>query len=315
MMNRMEDAQPVAEKEKRTRSGIVITEGDLHMLMLIHEHQMLRIEQVEALTGRTYTRVHRRLKGLYDAGYLNRIEAPLKKDIYHLGRAALHLLLSHGVITEEEAERRSREHELRPATLDHEMLITNIHVAFQLAARSGSVKLLSWQEGAAVRHTFKEGGFLSRKVIIQPDAVFQLEETRGPHGAHRSTFYAEIDRSTMPIQQREGSRRFLDKVEKYCQLIETGRPFETNDIFRILTLTLTRERSANLATETEAFLVHNRLTKFRKYFLFGSLTDVSLTEPATLLDPVFYQPGDTASRPLFPTPPGSPLQNSQQNIK
>jgi DNA-binding Lrp family transcriptional regulator len=311
----MEDVKSVAEREKKTRSGMVITDRDLEILMFIHEHQMLRIEQLEALTGRTYTRVHRRLKGLFDAGYLNRIEAPLKKDIYHLGRAALNLLLSHSLISEEEAERRSREHELRPATLDHEMLITDIHVAFELAARSGAVKLLSWQEGAAVRHTFKTGGFLSRKVTIQPDAIFQLEDTRVPSGSNRYTFYAEIDRSTMPIQQREGSRRFLDKIEKYCQLIETGRPFETNDVFRILTLTLTRERSNNLSAETEAFLVHNHLTKFRKYFLFGSLTDVSLTEPATLLDPVFHRPGDSAPYPLFPAPQRSPLQKSKQNIK
>src|ERR1700760_3505554 len=116
----MEEPQRVAEgkgKRKATAKRTVITGRDIEILKFINDYRLLRIEQLEALTGRTYTRVHRRLKGLFDVGFFNRIRVPQKKDIYHASRPALKLLLSHGLITEDEALRRSREHELRPATL------------------------------------------------------------------------------------------------------------------------------------------------------------------------------------------------------
>src|SRR3982750_4037422 len=98
----MEEPQRVAEGKRKRRTRTIVTEDDLKILKFIHDYRLLRIEQLEALTGRTYTRVHHRVKGLFDAGYLKRREVPQKKDIYYVGRRALELLLSHGLISEEE---------------------------------------------------------------------------------------------------------------------------------------------------------------------------------------------------------------------
>jgi hypothetical protein len=107
----------------------------------------------------------------------------------------------------------------------------------------------------------------------------------------------------MPIRSRVGSQRFRDKIERYRWFIDRGRAFEKYGVrsIRILTLTLTHDRRDNLCADTDAFLVENNLTRLRKFFLFGSLKDLPLREPATILEPVFRRPGDPNPYPLFPT--------------
>jgi hypothetical protein len=58
-------------------------------------------------------------------------------------------------------------------------------------------------------------------------------------------------------------------------------------------------RRDNLCADTDAFLLENNRAGLRKFFLFGSLTDVSLKEPAAAFAPVFRQPGDRQPHPLF----------------
>jgi hypothetical protein len=301
----MEEERVAEEKEKGVRKGLVITDGDLAILRFIHDYRLVRICDLELLTGRKYQRLHGRLKGLFDHHYLGRLERPLQKDIYYIRRPGLGLLLSQGLITDEEAERRVREGELKSEPfLAHELMLAGVHLALELAARQGPLQLVSWREGEAVRETFKTG-FLSRPVTIQPDAVFQLEDTRLPQGKNCRMFYLEADRSTMPIQPRPGSQRFLDKIERYCQFFGSGRPFAlSGSSIRILTLTLTNARRDNLAADTHTFLTEKGLTKFRKYFLFGSLADVSPNDPATLVHLALRRPGDSKSYPLSPVSMG-----------
>jgi hypothetical protein len=248
----MEEERVAEGTGKQARKGLVITDGDLAILTFIHDYRLVRIRDLELLTGRKYQRLHGRLKGLFDHRYLGRLERPLQKDIYYIRRPGLGLLLSHGLITDEEAERRVCEGELKSEQfLAHELTLAGVHLAFELAARPGPLRLVSWREGEAVRETFRTGGFLSRTVTIQPDAVFQLEDTRLPQAKNGRAFYLEADRSTMPIQPRPGSQRFLDKIERYCQFFGSGRPFAlSGSSIRILTLTLTNARRDNLAADT-----------------------------------------------------------------
>lgn len=297
----MEGDKRVAEK--RRRRGFVVTEGDIDILKFLHDFRLLRIEHVALLTGRSYTRVHRRLKGLLDSGLLRRIEAPQTKDIYHLGKPGLERLLLEGLITEEEALRRNRSHELRPATLAHEMMIADIHIALELCCRDEALKLFSWEEGESIRDTFEAGGMMPRKIVVQPDAFFQLKDTRFPDGQNRRSYFLEADRSTMGTKPRAGSQRFRDKIERYRWFIDTSRAFERHRVksIRIVTLTLTAQRRDNLCTDTDAYLRENDLTRLRKFFLFASMRDV-LSE-AAILGPVFKRPGDSGTVPLFPALP------------
>jgi hypothetical protein len=109
--------------------------------------------------------------------------------------------------------RRSREHELRPATLDHEIMIADIHIALELATREGPIKLITWTEGDTIRDTFDAGGMPPHKVTIQPDAFFQLKDTRLPDGPEPAALLsrsrslddahpAAAGKSTLPRQDR-----------------------------------------------------------------------------------------------------------------
>jgi Replication-relaxation len=307
MISRMDEIERVAKKmeQKRTSRGFVVTESDIDILAHIHQYRILRIEQIEALTSRTYTRVHRRVKGLFDERFLNRLSRAQKPDLYHIAERGVALLLAHGRITDDDAERRRREHELQPTTLDHEMKISDIHVTLELATRAGPMELVTWREGESLRDTFEVGGVFgvgARKVTIQPDAFFQLKDTRRPAGNNSRSFFLEVDRSTMPTKPRTGSQRFRDKVERYRFFIERGRAFERYGVqsIRIVTMTLTPERRNNLCADTEKFLAENNLTKLRKFFLFGSPTDISLAQPQGILAPVFLRPSEQNPYPLFP---------------
>lgn len=298
----MDEIERVAKKtegKRRSRGGFVVTEGDVEILEYVHQYRLLRIEQIEALTSRTYTRVHRRMKGLFDERFLNRLSRAQKPDIYHIAERGIALLLVHGRITDEDAERRRREHELRPATLDHEMNIADVHVTLELATRAGPMELVTWREGESLRETFDVG---VRKVTIQPDAFFQLKDTRRPAGNNSRSFFLEVDRSTMATKSRAGSQRFRDKIERYRWFLESGRPFEKYGVqaLRIVTITLTSARRDNLRADTEKFLAENNLVKLGKFFLFGSLTDISFAEPQGVFAPVFFRPNHQKPYPLFP---------------
>jgi hypothetical protein len=294
-------AGEVQDRSADRKRGIVVTDGDINILKLIYDYRLLRIPHIEALTGRTYTRVHRRLKGLYDAGYLKRRSAPQTKDIYHMGRKGLALLLSDGRITEEEALRRGREHELRPQTLEHEMMIADIHVMLELATREGPSDLMSWREGEDTRDSFdvSEHG-VPRRVVIAPDAFFQLKDTR--LNAVRS-FFLEADRSTMVNIPRPGSQRFRDKIDRYRWFIQADRPLQRYgaSAVRVLTVTLTPARRDNLCSDADTFLLEHDAPRLRKSFLYGSLKDVSIERPESILAPIFRRPGSDKPFPLFPT--------------
>jgi len=65
-------------------------------------------------------------------------------------------------------------------------------------------------------------------------------------------------------------------------------------------VTLTRARSDNLCADTDAFLTQTNSPRLRKSFLFGSLKDISIADPQTILAPVFRRPGSEKAFPLLP---------------
>jgi hypothetical protein len=286
------------EKSPRPKAlrRIAITGGDIEILKFIHDYRLLRIRELELLTGRKYQRVHGRLKGLLDNGYLGRIELPWKKDIYYIARPGLSILLREGLITDEEADRRVREGELKDEVfLDHEMMLAGLHVMLTLVTRDSHIQLITWKEGKGIHDSFKvvhDGKY--QEVSIQPDAFFTLRHTLRPEGKNTRSFLLEADRSTMPKKERPGSRRFNDKIRKYEHYIREGRPFKALGIpnIRILTVTLTRLRRDSLVRDAADILDET----YRKYFLFGTLQDLSFEESATIFNPVFVRPGDAETR-------------------
>lgn len=281
--------------------GLVLTNDDVRILHFIEEYRLLYIDHVCALTGRTYTRIHKRLKGMFDAGYLNRIDLPQQKDVYYITRAGLHVLLRNGFINEEEAERRIREHELKSSDLlNHELMIASIHVMLAIATEHSTVRLSGWAQGVELRDTVMvvEDG-RAEKRTLEPDAFFTLTDTTRPADRASRSFFLEADRSSMPVVRRSGSRRMQDKFLRYKAYIESGGHTKKYGIHtvRILTITETPRRRDSLATDIAPLIAEG----FWKYFLFGTIADLPLADLQAILTDVFVRPGVTGKQyPLMP---------------
>src|SRR5687767_2352943 len=107
---RSEERDENAAGSKRLK----LTADDTLIFKLISEYRLLRLEHLEALTGRSYKRLHRRIFRLVQSDYLVPLPTvlPGKKIIYRLGKKALRVLVEQGNADLETVEERSRLHEL-----------------------------------------------------------------------------------------------------------------------------------------------------------------------------------------------------------
>jgi hypothetical protein len=301
--------QELVAGEIKAPKHVMLTEGNLTLLRLIHTYRLLRISDLELLTGRTYSKLHRKLKARAENRYLIRIRRPLEKHIYYITQAGLAALLEAGLISEEAAERRVREGEIKSDEfLSHELMLSSFHIRLELATSHSPIRLTDWREGKEIHFSFPvTANGAQQEIRIEPDAFFTLQDARRPEGKQRRHFVLEADRSTMPKQQRPGSRRMGDKFQKYeLSITPESHIFKKYDvkIIRVLTVTRTHARRDSLAaTATELIAESNR-----RYFLFGSLEDLA-DDPASIFHPVFRQPGDAKpGRELMP-----PLAENQPN--
>jgi hypothetical protein len=301
MKSPRQELVPEEEVQAKAPKHIMLTKGNLTLLRLIHTYRLLRIRDLELLTARAYQRLHRRLKALADNRYLGRLRRPLKKDIYYIARLGLAALLEEGWISDEEAERRVREGELKSDEfLNHELMIADLHVILELAISHSPMRLMEWKEGKEIHFSFPAVvNGQAQEIQIEPDAFFTLQDTRRPEGKNTRSFVLEADRSTMGKKERPGSRRMSDKFQKYEYSLRESRIFKKYEVTAIRVLTVTRTQSRRDSLAATASQLMNET--YRKYFLFGSLEDLSFDDPASLFHPVFQRPGEVkAARELMP---------------
>jgi hypothetical protein len=288
---------PVPSKGKR----FLLVDGDMTILKAVYEFRFLRREHLSALTGRPAKRLHRRLLGLVENGYLLVTRLPQQKHIYSLGRAGVTALITEGVIKDESAFRRIRTSELKELFLKHEMMIVDHHVRLQLAGRVGELHLVHWEEG---RGLFDAVMIADRhglvKLPVRPDAFFTLEDTRRDEGQNRFHFFLEIDRSTMP------HAAFREKIRAYRHYREQGLHAKKMGIksFRVLTVTLTATRARNLCDLAGAMLPEGS----RKHFLFTAMDNYSLGGPNRIFGDIYFSARDhrqDVTYPLVPEPESS----------
>jgi hypothetical protein len=298
----MEEEEPVSSP-----SGFVLTKGDMEIFRLIYEYRFLRREHISALTGRPLKRLHRRLFKLLSTGYLTSIRLPQQKHIYALGRAALPVVVEQGTASPELVTERLRTHELKELFLKHEMMIVDIHVLLALAGREGVLKLVAWQEGRELFDSVTVADYDGlNKLPVRPDAFFTLEDSRRPPGANRAHFFLEADRSTAT------QTRFKDKIRAYWHYLEQGLHVSKFDIknFRVLTVTLTAARARNLC-ELAASLLPQAA---KKYYLFTSVENFSLENPAPILESVYLSPRNCEPGVYFPLVPAPPISQIEATV-
>jgi hypothetical protein len=290
----MISSQPSVDRSPREGSaGLVLTKGDVEIFRLAYQYRLLRIDHLNALTGRSPRRLHRRLFRLQEKGYLTSIRLPQQKHIYALGIKAVPVLVEHGIAEPALLGERLRTHELKELFLKHELMIVDVHVALACATRGGKVKLLGWREGRDLYDSVTVVDHVGAvKLPIRPDAFFTLEGS--VPGDRQIHYFFEADRSTM------SQARLTDKFRAYWHYLEQGLHVGRHGIksFRVVTVTVTEARAMNLCTLAASFLPE----RARKYFLFTSLNRFSGENKSAVLGKVFVSPrdGGASLHPLIP---------------
>lgn len=270
----------------KIKKGFRLTQGDIEILEFIYLFRLVTIEHLIILTERSRRTLNRRLVRLAENRYVYRRRSfPFEKFIYTINRAAAPILVERGVASKEVLDLRVRLHELTDLFLKHALMMTDIHVALELAGRSSPSKLISWREGKELydRVLVREDG-REQRLSVRPDAFFTLQDTRRPEGQNKSHFFLEADRSTTT------HKRFQRKIQGYSGYFEQGLHTKKYGIrnARVLTITLTKSRALGLCEAASEVLEK----KNSKFYYFAPVEHFSLSEPEEVFGDIFFSPRD-----------------------
>lgn len=268
-----------------------VTERDINIIKAVYSLGMLSSEHIEVLffsssTPGTRSRrsaCQRRLQLLFHHRFLKRLVRRLIPGegrapfVYTLDEAGAHLItnqlgIDRAALTFNHAEERTSN-----LFLEHSLAINDFRVTLILLARKKGWQLTNWVSDTAFkskayqhRVPFYQRG--ARIVRVYPDGYFRLifgEEKQ----AH---YFLEVDRGTM------SNARWQRKMEAYLSFRSSGlskHHFATHN-FRVLTVTTSAKRLANLKRATEA-------VGGEFHFWFTTAEHISIYRPETLLEPVW----------------------------
>jgi hypothetical protein len=280
-----------------------LTPRDLDVVLAVHEHRLLRRDQIERLLFPSKNTANERLKRLHQHGYLARRRLPVEigqgssQALYLLASRGAQLVAAHlGVDVAAIGWRRAHNH-ASALFLEHTLMVNEARLALALAARRHGYTLERWMaeeqlKRAPDRVTIVEGRHASREMAFIPDGYFTLHMA-----ARRASFFLEVDRAT------ESNRRWAQKVLAYLAYVRSGayRQRYHTDCLRVLTVTTSAKRLHNLLLTTEK-------AGGGAMFWFTSLEQLS---PETVLHaPIWQVPHQHDPAPLLDTEPIPSLVSS-----
>jgi hypothetical protein len=249
------------------RSATLLQDRDLHMLRSLADARLLTAEALEwlhfALWRTRYRRcmeqqsapdaacyrpssnLYRRLRGLCDAQYIQRVTRVVAAartmfyrvpDAYGLTAAGAELLAAHyGVDATASITPRKRAIQ----NLDHAIAIGQLYAALRAELEYRGLRLTDWQgDYLLTRNAYDRIAIagLRKPLPILPDATFVLADTR---------YFVEIDRGTRPL------RSWADKVRAYAayqQSVLLAARYQVTQ-FRVLIVAPTPVRLMRIAEE------------------------------------------------------------------
>jgi hypothetical protein len=289
---------PRFKRHRFRKPTFVLQERDREIIRLVADYRVITSEEIQALIDGSHQAILRRLQKLYHGGYLDRPRHQLlrgnSKMVYALGQRGAPLINQESdgpAITVDWAEK-NRQIGLR--YLEHGLMVTRFRTALTLAARlRGDVVIEKWRQDQELRDAVVvEHADHRERIPVCPDAYFALRLTNEPQGSSRIHVFLEADRSTMTL------KRMLTKLRGYWHYWRVGLAEKRFGIrnFLVLTVTLTPERATNVRAITRQVDGQNRGLRM---FLFGSADQYNLTEPLTVLNPIWTTSGDEGLHSLL----------------
>lgn len=260
---------------KRSQSNnIELTERDINIILALEQHRFLTTDHLLALTdGKSRQGLSRRLRELYDGGYVDRPKTQLltmaysekRPMVYALGNEGADLLSNRFQMRLPDIYWTEKNRRVKEKFVEHSLGIADFLVSLEVACRAvGDIKIITKDAILAAapertrrkKHPFRWTTRVHwnsewQEMAIVPDAVFGLHYQNRPDGKNKAYFFVEIDRGTMPITRRDLKQTsFARKLHSYSDTFD--RKLHTENFgmrnFRVLTLTTGRERVTNMQT-------------------------------------------------------------------
>lgn len=296
-----------------------LQDRDIEIIRQVYKHRFLTSEQIKALTTGSNQVILRRLCALYHNHYLDRPKEQIinyragsgsSPMVYGLGNQGAELLAKEFNIPRSKVDWTSKNREVKMAFLEHTLLVSNFMVCLELACRqTQGIKVIESEEILTKQPAKGEKlKALSFKVKIQrqvkgetkklnfsvvPDYMFGLYFPNEQEGRKHAYFFLEADRSTMPVDRKDlFASSFLKKMIGYWEGYEKDLFKKTFGFkgARVLTLTKSNERIKNMI---EANKQVDSRHQGSKMFLFTTLNNISLANPAKILEPIWQNGRDS----------------------
>lgn len=334
MIERTEQPQP---RERLHRAPVSarptpeLTERDRAIFRHCHRCRLLSFDQLAALEGLPdgdNQGLRRRLRDLYDAGYLDRPRQQLhhafREDRRYAGTHPLVYALGTkgaGVVADELQDARvarlnweKKNRQIKWPQIEHALMVSEVYTLFTLATREspaaatpatagGQAGLHFWEQGEDIEHAFSTDAQKNHvprprpdqlpdlnRHVIAPDAFFCLTVPGSEPGSRAALyFFLECDRSTM------SHARLLVKYHDYWRLNRANLHPERYGCryFLVLTVTVSPERRDNLGALARQA---DDWQKGSPLFRFACLQDL---RPEHLFQPVWRTPVDKELTDLF----------------
>lgn len=274
-----------AKPSKRAKPlRVVTTERDIELFEAVYRHGVMTRTNIQDYFGwDCVSDVNRRLRKLFDAGYLDRRFLPRTfgptPAVYLIGNEGVKILVESTKLAVNTVNRRRyRFKNVSDNLLPHELMITDFACLLKATFRRyPGCGLLDWKS---------EEEIIGQCNIIEGGADIELKpDSYGSYHLHKTlfNFFLEADLGTEPIS------RIQKKVELYRSFKASGlfnRAFDRR-AFRMFIVTNSNTRARNIS---RALPIVSDLKIF--------ISDIETIRIDPLFAPVWFMAGDSTMRSL-----------------
>lgn len=226
---------------------------DMDILKSVYTYRFLTSTQLTKMFFTSKSFADRRLRRLYDHGFLDRIQRPVTEGkselLYALWTEGARFLSRKFQISKEELGWSKSKNRVGGEFLEHELEVTRFRLTLEEAFKHNpSYSLKEWRNKEELK--LKKGSISygekirerGKSIVLIPDAYFVLHTPKGT--AH---FFLEIDRYT-----ETASKVFKRKMKGYRMYFERGlfRDRFGGRNFRVLTVTTNGTRLKSITKVT-----------------------------------------------------------------
>ena len=296
----------MAQTTRSTRSFLP-TERDRQIVAAVASHRALTSDQIALLLWgemKASSRCRLRLRLLAGEGYLDRAEQPVtlaegrRPLVYFLNARGAALAAEIPEAQEAAAGWVKERNDVRWMFLEHLLATNDIRIRLTLSGQQAGFALLEWRDDASlasqsIRDQFTVLTLAGRREswAVGPDGYASF---LAPDGKTRHRVFIEADRATVPLT------RWQAKVEKYLAYFASSvfrERYEASKPFRVLTVTTSPERLANMRQITAA------VPGAGPWFWFATYQAIS--DPVRLFHEPIWQMAGAEEAVAFPYPRSS----------